>query len=75
LLLHRVVSAFSLALLNAGSNSAARMAMMAITTSSSMSVNAPERELAGGCLPCTFLTSRIGAFIYLHDVVSAHLEV
>ena len=41
-----MVVAFSLALLNAGSNSAASMAMMAITTSSSIKVKAKYRTSA-----------------------------
>src|SRR5581483_4279523 len=38
--LHEIVQARCFALLNAGNNMAARIAMMAITTSNSMSVNA-----------------------------------
>src|SRR5579872_5351183 len=54
---HDVACALSLALLNAGRSMAARMAMIAITTSSSMSVN-PTAELAfffgisGFCISC-----------------------
>src|ERR1035437_1438093 len=40
-------SAFVLALLNAGKSSAARIAMMAMTTSSSIRVNAPRIGLGG----------------------------
>jgi hypothetical protein len=43
--MHNVRSARALALLSTGSNSAARMAMMAMTTSSSIKVNArPPRK-------------------------------
>src|SRR5262245_10216296 len=44
LLMHAVRCAFSLALDNAGSNMAARIAMMAMTTSSSINVNPPARS-------------------------------
>src|ERR1041385_6615735 len=41
--MHWVPCAFNLARLNAGKSMAARMAMMAMTTNSSISVNAPRR--------------------------------
>src|SRR6266852_7501156 len=48
LLRQEMPSAFALALLKAGSSSAARIAMIAITTSSSMRVNAGLRSPRGG---------------------------
>ena len=48
LLRHRVLWAFNRAFDNAGSNMAANTAMMAITTSNSISVK-PERVFAGRC--------------------------
>ena len=54
--------AVSLALLNAGSNMAAKMAMMAITTSSSINVNAlcalPEDEFPTNTFKKTFVDGR-----------------
>jgi len=46
LLKHFMAWAFSFALANAGSNSEAKMAIMAITTSNSIKVKAPRLEFA-----------------------------
>src|SRR6266487_1480792 len=52
LFVHTIRNAFALAMLSAGSNNAARMAMIAMTTSNSISVNAvsvSEESLPGIC--------------------------
>jgi len=75
-----VVFARSLALLSAGSNIAARMAMMAITTSSSISVNRPadrtglgrkQNAIAQNEVPQWFLTVSL---IHQHDLSPERME-
>jgi len=55
---------FCLALASAGNSMAARMAMMAITTSNSISVK-PERDASGSCLNAVCDLFHVERFFYI----------